>query len=312
MKDSTKGILLACLSALMWGLLAIALKIALNYTDSYTIVWWRFAASFFILTFFYLFRSPRSLRVLKNPPKILLLGGVLLGINFYGFQQGIEHAGPAVSQVIIQAGPVNLALIGFIIFKEKINFVRITGFLLAATGFYFFYHQQMQVMPDGGGTLRIGALWTFAGALAWTGYAIINKIMVKRMAPMQINLIIYGIPALLFIPFADFQTLFVLKSPIVWLLFLFLALNTILAYGGLSIALKYTEANRISMIVTLNPIITFIILEILLLMNVHWFESPPMAPMAYIGALMVLGGVALAVGARKVQWKWKRTRGKND
>ena len=307
MSNSTKGILLACLTALMWGVLAIALKVALNYIDSYTIVWWRFAASFVMLVIYFAFSRPQALLILKRPPILLLLGGFLLGFNFLGFQQGVEFAGPAVSQVIIQAGPVALALTGFLFFKEAINPVRIAGFILAVIGFYFFYRQQMQLDQYDMFSLRKGILWTFFGAAAWTGFAIINKVLVKRISSIQINLIIYGVPSLLYIPLVDFQSLFMAHSFWIWLLFLFLALNTVLAYGALSLALKYIEANRISFIVAMNPIITFIILELMLALNIYWFDSPPMVPAAYIGAIMVLVGVALAVGVTKIKrFRFKR------
>lgn len=299
MSDSTKGLLLAILSALMWGLLAIALKVALNYTDSFTIVWWRFSASFLVLVLWFLFRSPQSLRILRRPPRLLLLAAVLLGINFIGFQQGIHYAGPAVSQVIIQAGPVNLALVGFIFFHEQISRIRLTGFIVAAFGFFFFYYQQVQGVSYAAREFTFGVIWTLIGALSWTGYAVINKILVRKIPPMQVNLVLYGLPMLFFLPMADLSSLFQAHSLAVWLLFLFLALNTLIAYGGLSMALKYIEANRISMIVTLNPIITFLLLELLLHLNVKWFDSLPMAPLAYVGAVLVLGGAVMAIGFHK-------------
>ncbi len=299
MTDSAKGLLLAGAAALMWGLLAIALKAALNFVDSYTIVWWRFAASFFFLFGFFIIKRPRSLVILKKPPPLLLLAGFLLGINFIGFMQGINYAGPAVSQVIIQAGAITLALVGFVFFKESITALKTAGFLLALAGFIFFYYYQLKGVEVGGTGLKTGILWTLLGAWSWTGYAILNKILVRKVEPSQVNLILYGLPMLMFLPFANFSSLFAPHSFGVWMLLVFLALNTIVAYGSLSKALKFTEANKISIIITLNPIITFVLLEILLWLNVHWFDSPPMAPLAYIGAVMVLGGAILAIGIRK-------------
>lgn len=299
MSDSTKGLMLAAVCALMWGILAIALKVALNYVDAYTIVWWRFTASFVFLVLWFLIKRRKSLAILRRPPWMLLLAGLLLGINFIGFMQGVNYAGPAVSQVIIQAGALTLALAGFLFFKESLTRLRAFGFLLALTGFIFFYYQQLTGVAYGGREFQTGVIWTLVGAWSWTGYAILNKLLVKKMEPSQVNLILYGLPMLMYLPFADFHTLFAPHTIVIWLLLIFLALNTIVAYGALSMALKYTEANRISIIVTLNPIITFILLEVLLWFDVHWFESPPMAPLAYVGAVMVLAGAVLAIGIRQ-------------
>ena len=299
MSDSTKGLLLAVTCALMWGLLAIALKVALNFVDSYTIVWWRFTVSFIFLVLYFLIKGPRSLLILRKPPLLLMLAGLLLGINFIGFMQGIHYAGPAVSQVIIQAGAITLALVGFLFFRETVTPIRLAGFIIAFTGFVFFYYHQLTGVSYGGKAFQTGVVWTLIGAWSWTGYAILNKILVRKIEPSQINLILYGLPMLMYLPFADFKVLFAPHSIGVWLLLLFLAFNTIIAYGALSMALKYTEANRISIIITLNPIITFIILEILLWLDVHWFVSPPMAPLAYVGAVLVLAGAILAIGVGK-------------
>ncbi len=237
--------------------------------------------------------------ILRKPPLLLLLAGFLLGINFIGFMQGVNYAGPAVTQVIIQAGAITLALVGFLFFKESITLLKSSGFILALIGFIFFYYQQLTGVKYNGNEFQTGIIWTLLGAWSWTGYAILNKILVRKIAPSQVNLILYGVPMLMFLPFTNFNLLFAPHSFGIWMLLLFLAFNTIVAYGALSLALKYTEANRISIIITLNPIITFIILEVLLWLNVQWFDSPSMAPMAYIGALMVLVGAILAIGTRK-------------
>jgi drug/metabolite transporter (DMT)-like permease len=299
MSDSTKGIILACITAMMWGVLAIALKVALNYLDPYTIVWWRFAASFMFLVGYFVVKSPRSLLILRKPPRLLLLAGFLLGVNFIGFMQGVNYAGPAVTQVVIQAGAITLALVGFLFFKETITPIKTAGFILALIGFVFFYYHQLVGVTYTDNAFQKGIIWTLVGAWSWTGYAILNKILVRKIEPSQVNLILYGLPMLMYLPLVNFQTLFAPHSFGIWLLFIFLAVNTIVAYGGLSMALKYTEANRISIIITLNPIITFIILEILLWINVKWFDSPPMAPLAYIGAILVLAGAVMAIGMRK-------------
>jgi drug/metabolite transporter (DMT)-like permease len=222
----------------------------------------------------------------------------LLGLNFIGFQEGVHYAGPAISQVIIQLGPVTLAFVGFIVFRESSSPLKIAGFILAAVGFFFFFFQQMNSLPSEAASIKLGVIYLVAGAWTWTGYAIINKILIKRIASLQINLILYAVPTLLYLPFVDFGTLFQAHSLMVWLLLLFVALNTLIAYGSLSAAMKYTEANKISIIVTLNPVITFIIMECLLWLDISWFDAPGMTPLTYMGAAMVIGGAVLAVGAK--------------
>lgn len=295
MTNNTKGILLSLNTAILWATLAIALKVALNYIDSYTIVWWRFLVAFGSIALFMAVKTPSSLKILVKPPLSLVAAAILLGFNFIGYQQGVNYGGPLVAQIIIQLGPVLLAFAGFFMFKEKADTIRIAGFILTAVGFVVFYYYQLDFIP-GKEELQTGFLWLLMGSVTWTGYAIINKMVVNKYSTSEISLMLYAIPMLMFLPFADFSTLFQAHSIGVWFLFLFLAFNTLLAYGSLSLALKYIDANKTSVIITLNPIITVLLMEILLWINVSWFSTDALAPMAYIGALVVLIGAIMAVG----------------
>jgi drug/metabolite transporter (DMT)-like permease len=252
--------------------------------------------AFFSLVIYFAIRRPRYLNILKHPPLKLLLAGFLLGINYIGFMQGIHHTGPAVTQVMIQIGPVSLALVGFLFFKESLSRLRAFGFVLAILGFSFFYYQQLQRLVGNTDLLNRGVIWILIGAWAWTGYGVLNKILVRTIPSSQINLLLYGVPAVLFIPFANFGSLLNISS--VWevILLLFLGGNTLVAYGSLSLALKYAEANKVSMIVTVNPIITFILMELLLWADVDWFHVPTVNVLSYVGAIIVLGGAVLAIG----------------
>ncbi|PWD97531.1 DMT family transporter [Marinilabilia rubra] len=296
MTDNTKGLLYATATASLWGTLAIVLKISLSYFDPYTVVWWRFAMAFTFLLVFFSIKKPGYLKIVRRPPLKLILAGVLLGINYIGFMQGVHYTGPAVTQVMIQVGPLTLALTGILFFKEKISRLRGTGFFIALSGFSFFYFQQLQRLGGEPELLNLGVLWIMAGAWAWTGYAVLNKILVRSIPSAQINLILYGVPALLYVPLADFSRLLTVNTWEEIVLLLFMGGNTLAAYGALSLALKYTEANKVSMIITVNPIITFLIMELLIWTEVSWFEVPPVNLLSYLGALLVLIGALLAIG----------------
>ena len=81
----------------------------------------------------------------------------------------------------------------------------------------------------------------------------------------------------------------------VWLIVIFLGLNTLIAYGSLAFAFKYTEAYKVSIIVTLNPIITLITMAILSSLQVDWIKTETLDPISMIGAACVIGGAIIAV-----------------
>jgi len=299
MNNQTKGVLLAATTAALWGMLAIGLKVSLNYFDSYTVVWFRFFVAASSLFIYYGFRKPSFLKVLRKPPLFMLLAGLFLGFNYIGFMQGVNYAGPAATQIIIQAGPISLGLIGFIFFKEKITLIRGIGFLIATLGFATFYFYQISEFGADRKEFTKGVAWILFGAFSWTSYAIVNKKLVAQWHPQQINLIVFALPVLLFLPMADFNLLTVNHEWWVWLLMIALGVNTIIAYGTLAASFKYAETNRISIIITLNPIITFICLEIMMALNINWFNMKPVPNMAFAGAALVLFGAILAVGLKR-------------
>lgn len=298
-QNQLKGLIFAAITATLWGFLAVALKIALKYFDAYTIVWFRFFIAFNVLLLYYLFVKPSYLKILYKPPWLLIIAAILLSYNYLGFMQGVNYAGPGVTQVLIQAGAISLGLVGIIFFKEKITLIRGIGFGIAGFGFELFYYQQLKELILNVSDLNRGVIWILTAAFSWTGYAIIFKVLVKKWPTQQLNIFLYALPVLLFIPLVDFSVFHNHYPWYIWVLMVFLGLNTVIAYGSLSMAFKYADANRISIVITLNPIITFLILEALLYYNINWIEITPFSVISYIGALLVIFGAILAVGLKK-------------
>ncbi len=290
---------MAVTTALFWGLLAIGLKMALAFFDSYTIVWIRFASAALMLTAYYAVKNRAALRIFRKPPLILVAASLLLGINYIGFMQGVNYSDPATAQILIQLGAVTLGVLGFILFKEKITKIRLIGFFTALVGFTFFYYHQFTLAQVNKESFNQGVVWLVVAAWSWTGYALLSKLLVRHHSPQHINMFIYTLPAVLFTPLADFST-FQQEFPWwIWPLMFFLCINTVIAYGALAEAFKYLEANQISIIITLNPIITFICLEIMLVLNIEWIPIPDFDALTYIGALLVITGAVIAAGFSK-------------
>lgn len=294
MSNNQKGIIYALVTAFMWGFLAIALKIAVREVEPKTIVWFRFAIAFTILFVWQLIRKPSSLKILYRPPLLLIVAALGLSWNYLGFMLGIHYTTPSNAQLVIQFGPMSLALAGIFFFKEKIRKPQIIGFLLAAIGFVFFYSQQIKMMVGHEARYNMGVLFTLSSALAWVIYAIMQKKLVVNYSTGSLNLFLFGLPLLIYLPFVDFAPLAEL-SWAWWLLLIFLGFNTLIAYGCISQALKYTEANKVSIIIIMNPMITFIVMGILTELSVSWIDPERFSVLSLIGAAVVLTGAVLVV-----------------
>lgn len=294
MGNDKKGILYAILTASLWGFLAIALKVASSKVEPATIVWFRFTVAFSVLLVYLSIKSPSATRILLRPPWILILAALALSWNYMGFMLGIHYTSPANAQVVIQTGPITLALIGILFFREKVSRQQIIGFSLTIVGLIFFYHQQIKLMMGAEQQYNTGFLFTVSAALAWAFYASMQKKLVRHHSTASLNLFLFGLPVFLYLPFINLEPLIHLHWGW-WILLVFLGLNTLVAYGSLSMALKYIEASKVSIIIILNPIITFVVMAILTYTEVSWIAGEKFSVFSIMGALIVLSGAILVV-----------------
>jgi drug/metabolite transporter (DMT)-like permease len=299
--NNRKGILYAIFTASLWGFMAIVLKVITYELSPVTVVWFRFIIAFLVLATWTLIFRRQDFRIFLKPPLLLLLAALFLALNYTGFIAGIKYVSPSASQIFIQIAPVSFALSGIIIFKEHVNWKHIVGFILVLAGIGLFYSETLRDLVTGGENFTLGMMLVLGGGLAWAAFATSQKALLQKIGPNQLNLFIYGACALALLPFVSFGQL--KGMPMAnWYILLYLGLNTVLAYGSLAIAIKNTEATRVSVIITLNPIITFITMAILSRMQVSWIEPESFSMLSILGALSVLGGAITVISAG---WKAK-------
>ncbi len=300
MSNQAKGILYTLITVLMWGVLAIALKLASKVIDSPTIVWFRFSLAFTGMFIWMLIRNPKGLTILYKPTWLIVFSSLALAWNYIGFMLGIQYTTPSNAQVAVQAGPIILAIMGVAFFKEKMTRLQGFGFILAILGFWIFYRQHLSASVGQEGQYTKGMLLTFTGAIAWAIYAALQKKLVLNYSVGTLNVFIFGLPVLLYLPFVNFASLTDLSWGY-WALLVFLGANTLIAYGCLSLALKYLEAGKVSIIVVLNPIITFVLMGILTWMQVDWIAAEHFSVLSILGALIALAGAIMVVRKKKVE-----------
>ena len=289
-----KGVFYAIITAILWGFLPIFLKVSLNDLDSISIVWFRFTFAFTVLFLFFLITDKKQLKIVKKPPLILIIAALALGVNYLGFMQGINYTTPSNAQIIMQTAPILLALVGVVFFKERLNKKQTIGFGIAGLGLFLFYRNQLQAFIQDADAFNTGFMWIELGAVMWVLYACLQKQLVQKHPPQLLNMVLYGIPAILYTPFVDFET-FTTISLTTWMIVIFLGINTLVAYGCLALAFKYTEAYKVSLIVTMNPIITLLTMAALAALNVGWIQADKLSIYSILGAILVIGGAITAV-----------------
>lgn len=285
---------MATVTALSWALLAIGLKLALKTFSSGTIVWFRMSIAIAMMLAFAVAYRRKWLKILMPPPWAAVLCGVLITCNYYGFMKAVELTTASNAQIMIQLAPLGFAAASIFIFKEIPTAIQVVGMLTALAGFGFFFWDQILVSFDHLENFRAGNYWVLFAAVTWTGFALLQKALLKKYAPQQFNLLLYLVATILLFPMANLSEWHDVSALNLLLVF-FLGVNTVVAYGALSEALIRIPASHVSMIIAINPLLTIFIMTILTRMEVEWIKGEPIHWRGYIGALLVVTGVILTV-----------------
>ena len=121
-------------AASVWGASFIATKIALQDISPITIVWMRFAMGVIILGLAVAIQKRFALPNKSEWGYFALLG--FLGITFHQWLQsnGLKTSEASTTAWIVATTPVFMALLGWLMLKEKLNIIKSLGILLAFVG----------------------------------------------------------------------------------------------------------------------------------------------------------------------------------
>jgi drug/metabolite transporter (DMT)-like permease len=143
---SRLGLALSLLTVLLWGFLAIALKIVLQELDPFTVTWFRFTVSGFFLGGYLALRQQlptwQQLQKISLPLFLVAVGG--LSLNYILFLIGVGKTSANNAQVITQIAPVMMGMASLVVFKEKYNYRQWGGVAILVFGLLLFSHDQVR------------------------------------------------------------------------------------------------------------------------------------------------------------------------
>lgn len=301
MTDFQKGIIYSIITGLCWAVLAIALKYALHFCSPGSIVWARMIFAFLLLIFVFLFTNPKSVtKALYKPSKLTILAGVFLAINYFSFMMGVTLTTASNSQIMIQLGPMALLFIGVFYFRESLQWLQWLGVGLAFIGFIFYnWDQALWKMNNHLEFHTVGTIWLLLAAITWAVYAALQKHQVaKGKAPQEFNLLVYGVCTIALTPLVDWSE-FGSQTYSQWGILLLLGLNTLIGYGAFAEALKLIPASQVSIIITINPLLTIALMQLFAELGLTFVSPEPIFWRGILGAILVVSGVTMAVALRK-------------
>jgi drug/metabolite transporter (DMT)-like permease len=293
-----KGIYFAVVTALCWSVLAILLKYSLTFSDSGTIVWLRMSVASILIGVSLSKKFKGDFSFLFKSPKLIYIAALALAFNFYGYMVCIDLTTASNAQIMIQMGPLLLALSGFFFFKETPNIAQIVGFILAIIGFIFFYRDQLMISWSQKENYISGNIWIVFAAITWAAYSIILKLNSQKQNPQKILLLVFVVSTLVLSPLVNFNSLqnFTLSQ---WLLIVLLGLNSWVAYGSFTEALNRAPTSHVSLIITVNPLLTIFIIQMFDKLGIHFIPYEPLNAFGYLGAFFVVCGVAITILTKK-------------
>jgi len=291
------GLGLSLLTTFLWGVLPVALTVAVQAVDVFTLIWFRFLVSFGLLfAILALRKGLPTVRELRSLPWGLLVVAVAgLAGNYLLFMLGMVQTTPANAEVIIQFAPVFLGLGALTVFKESYSAVQWLGLGIFALGFVLFFNQQLGALAGADGYLG-GVGLVVAASAAWAAYALAQKQLLRALSSSAVMLLVYIACALIFAPLAHPEKLLALDGLHAGVIG-FCALNTLIAYGAFAEALEHWEASRVSAVLTLAPVVTLAAVWFTALIWPGLIAPEHLDWVGLGGALLVVAGsLALALG----------------
>lgn len=296
------GFWLSLSTAVLWGLLPIALKIVLEDMDAYTITWWRFAVAMAGLGAFLAWRGelPRFGRGSRAPFALLALALATLVANYVLYLVALDHTTPSVAQVVIQLAPLLFTVGGVLVFREKFTPRQWAGFAVLAFGLLLFFNRRLPELAQPAGGLGLGVTLMVGAAVAWAVYGLAQKQLLRHFSAQQVLWLIYIGATAVLLPAADPAELFGLDGLQLGML-AFCCANTLAAYGAFVEALYHWDVSRVGAVLSTAPLFTIGAMWLVEASGSNLVAPEGLNALSVAGALAVVGGsmtCALAARAR--------------
>ncbi|WP_088328962.1 DMT family transporter [Lacimicrobium sp. SS2-24] len=295
------GFGLSLLTALLWGMLPVFLKLCLQAMDAVTITWFRFTlAALVVGLMLYKAKALPPMRSISRSNNLLLLmAAVGLIANYVLYLQGVDYLNPETAQVLIQLAPFLLMLGGILLYKERFNRLESFGALVLISGLLLFFNERLPLLFSSLGLYTQGVLFIIVAAITWAVYALSQKVLLRAITAKQLTLILYCAGCLVLLPVSELETVLHLSTLQFWAL-MFCCANTIVGYGAFTEALHVWHASKVSAVIALAPLFTFLSMEAAVRIWPMHFSPSELDHWAYIGAGMVMiGSMLTAVGKGK-------------
>lgn len=298
--DGRLGFTLSLMTAALWGLLPIALKVVLEGMDPYTIVWWRFAVSMAGLGVFLAVRGklPRIRGAGRKALALVVVATLMLIGNYVLYLIALDHTTPSVTQVVIQLAPLMLLIGGVVVFHERFAPAQWIGFAVLGAGLFLFFNERLPLLLRPSQGLGLGVALTFGAGVSWAIYGLAQKTLLAHFSAQQVLWMIYVGAVVLLLPASTPSEILNLDG-LQFGMLAFCCANTLAAYGSFGQALTYWDMSRVSAVLATAPLFTIGAMWIVEHAGLGLVAAEGLNGLSVAGALMVVVGSMACALVRK-------------
>jgi drug/metabolite transporter (DMT)-like permease len=209
---------------------------------------------FWLLSFFY-----QTEKIDRKDIKTLIFAALFgVAVNQLMFLKGLNYTSPIDASIIMTVNPILVLLVSAVVVGEVINFRKISGIIIGATG-------AILLILMSGGQLDfssdnfLGNLLVFLNALSYGIYLVIVKTLMMKYKPATVLKWVFSIGFLFIFPVGYeelSQTLWQsIPAYIWWAIAYVLIATTFLAYLLNVYGLQYVNASTVSIYIYSQPVI---------------------------------------------------------
>jgi drug/metabolite transporter (DMT)-like permease len=296
--DQLLSLALSITPAVLWGVLAVAIAALGGAIDGVTLTWYRFGCAWLAQTVL-LVSTNRSRGLFAHRGRELALIAVTAGglvTNFVAFACSLRYLPPSTAQTFGQLQPVLLMIGGALFFRERLSALQRTGAAVLVAGLVIFLGGRIQLAGVRSSDLALGLGLVMLATVAWPVAALAQKALKPDVPSTHVLWYVYLMGFLVLAPGANAAELRALHGIDIGL-FVFCCLNTLVAYGAFMLAVRHWHAARVSAIVALAPVVTYVAEWIVARVSEGRLHAESWTTPKLLGAcLVVSGAMATALG----------------
>jgi drug/metabolite transporter (DMT)-like permease len=244
MSDHLKGILITVLAVVILSPDSVLIRMA-DANDGWTLVFWRgFSYAIGVGFILLIMHGSKTPAMCRNIGKGGLWIGLLSGVCTATFVFAIQHTSIANTLVIISTAPVMIAIVAWIMLKEKASLVTIASMVLVFIGIYIVMSGNF-----GGSSIKGDLFALLTSMLMGVTFTLTRKYKAINMIPTNI---VGGVVAAMIASLAA-ETLYLPAEAMIYILTSGVILSV--SFSMIVIAPRYMPAAEVGMIMPLETVL---------------------------------------------------------